>query len=127
MTNDLAHHLFGAPIVGLWPACLALQSQRALRFKLFQQLKIALLSVTEFTSSLSGTQSLTLAFEKHGQLTGDLVIVGQEDRTGMADELCGRIEQLQHGCNLETNEDKSQIKYGDNYRSKMPSEYTNAP
>ena len=64
MTNDLTDHLFGAPIVGLWPARFALQSQRALGFKLFQQLKIALFGVTEFTGGLSGTQSLTLAFEK---------------------------------------------------------------
>src|SRR5580693_1505046 len=96
MTNDPAHHLFGAPIVGLGPACFALQSQRASSLKLFQQLKIALFGITKFTSGLSGTKSLTLAFEKHGQLAGDLIIVGQEDRTGMTDELCGRIEQLEH-------------------------------
>src|SRR3984893_18559588 len=35
MTNDLTDHLFGAPIVGLWPAHFALQSQGALKFKLF--------------------------------------------------------------------------------------------
>src|SRR5271165_3896101 len=35
MTNDLTDHLFGAPIVGLWPARFALQSQGALSFKLF--------------------------------------------------------------------------------------------
>jgi hypothetical protein len=52
MTNDLAHHLFGAPIVGLWPAYFAVQGQRAMSCKLFQQLKIALLGVTEFTSGL---------------------------------------------------------------------------
>jgi hypothetical protein len=102
MTNDLTDHLFGAPIVGLWPAHFALQSQSALGFKLFQQLKIALFGVTEFPGSLSGTQSLTFAFEKHGQLAGNLIIVGQEDRTGMADELCGRIEELEHGAKLET-------------------------
>jgi len=38
-----------------------------------------------------------LAFEKHGQFAGNLAIVGQEDRTGMGDELCGRIEELEHG------------------------------
>ena len=97
MTNDLPDHLFGAPIVSLWAAHFALQSQRALGFKLFQQLKIALFGVTEFPGGLSGTQSLTFAFEKHGQLAGNLIIVGQEDRTGMADELCGRIEELEHG------------------------------
>jgi hypothetical protein len=32
MTNDLPDHLFGAPIVGLWPARFALQSQGALSF-----------------------------------------------------------------------------------------------
>src|SRR6516225_930861 len=96
MTTDLAHHLFGAPIVGLWPARFALQSQRALSFKLFQQLKIALLGVTEFTSGLSRTQSLTLAFKKHGQFAGNLIIVGQKDRAGRTDELCRRIEQLEH-------------------------------
>jgi hypothetical protein len=68
--------------------------------KLLQELKIALFGVTEFASGLSGTQSLTLAFEKHGQLTGNLVIVGQEDRTGRPDELSRRIEQLEHGANL---------------------------
>src|ERR1700731_2188893 len=112
MTNDLTDHLFSAPIVGLWPAHFALQSQGALSFKLFQQLKIALFSVTEFTSSLSGAQSLTLAFEKHGQLVGNLIIVGQEDRTGMADEFCGRIEELEHGAKLGIKGTKSQIKYG---------------
>jgi hypothetical protein len=30
MTNDLTDHLFGTPIVGLWPARFALQSQGAL-------------------------------------------------------------------------------------------------
>src|SRR5208283_1306062 len=35
MTNDLTDQLFGAPIVGLWPARFALQSQGALSFKLF--------------------------------------------------------------------------------------------
>src|ERR1700731_4453436 len=89
----------------------ALQSQGALSFKLFQQLKIALFSVTEFTSSLSGAQSLTLAFEKHGQLVGNLIIV-QEDRTGMADEFCGRIEELEHGAKLGIKGTKSQIIYG---------------
>ena len=34
MTNDLTDHLLGAPIVRLWPAHFALQSQGALRFKL---------------------------------------------------------------------------------------------
>src|SRR6516225_5113513 len=110
MTNDLAHHLFGAPIVALWPACFTLQSQGPMSFKLFQELKIALFSVTEFTSGLSGTQSLALAFEKHGQLAGNLVIVRQKDRTGRADELCGRIEQLEHEAKLERKKDKSQIK-----------------
>jgi hypothetical protein len=38
-----------------------------------------------------------LAFEKHGQLAGNLIIVGQEDGTGRADELCGRIEEIEHG------------------------------
>jgi hypothetical protein len=52
-----------------------LQSQRPLSFKLFQELKIALFRVTEFTSGLSGTQSLTLAFEKHGQFAGNLVLI----------------------------------------------------
>jgi len=112
MANDLAHHLFGAPIVTLWPACFTLQSQRPLDFKLFQELKIALFSVTEFTSGLSGTKALALAFEKHGQLAGNLVIVGQKDRTGRADELCGRIEPLEHGAKLEKKRPKSQIKYG---------------
>src|ERR1700722_2632875 len=87
MTNDLTDHLFGAPTVILWAAAFALQSQRALGFKLFQQLKIALFGVTEFTGSLSWTQSLTLALEKHGQLAGNLIIVGQEDGTGMTDQL----------------------------------------
>src|SRR5271166_4168179 len=118
MTNDLAHHLFGAPIVGPWPARFALQSERALSFKLFQQLKIALFGVTEFTSGLSGTQSLTLAFEKHGQLAGNLIIVGQEDRTGMADELCGRIEELEHGRQNGDKGRESQIQYGGIERSK---------
>ena len=112
VTNDLAHHLLSATIIGLWAACFALQGQRALSFKVFQELKIALFSITEFTSGLSGTQSLALAFEKHGQLAGNLIIVGQEDRTGRTDELCGRIEQLEHGAKLETKEGNSQIKYG---------------
>ena len=43
--------------------------------KVFQKLKIALFSITESTGGLSGSQSLALAFEKHGQLAGDLVIV----------------------------------------------------
>jgi hypothetical protein len=104
MTKDLTHHLLGAPIVALWPACFAVQSQRALSFKLFQELKIALFRVTEFASGLSGTQSLALAFEKHGQFAGNLVIVGQEDRTGRSDELSGRIEQLEHDAKLERKE-----------------------
>jgi hypothetical protein len=108
MTNDLTDHLFGAPIVSLWTAGFALQSQRALGFKLFQQLKIALFGVTEFTGSLSGTQSLTLALEKHGQLAGNLIIVGQEDGTGMTDELSGRIEELEHwGKNVDKRAQKS--------------------
>jgi len=48
------------------------------------------IEVTEFTSGLSGTQSLALPFEKHGQLAANLVIVRQKDRTGRTDELCGR-------------------------------------
>jgi hypothetical protein len=66
VTNDLAYHLLSATIIALWAACLALQGQCALSFKVFQELEIALFSVTEFTSGLSGTQSLALAFEKHG-------------------------------------------------------------
>src|ERR1700719_2129801 len=120
MTNDLTDHHFSAPIVGLWPARFALQSQRALGFKLFQQLKIALFGITEFTGGQRGAQSLTLAFEKHGQLAGNLIIVGQKDRTGMADELCGRIEELEHGAKLGKKRDISQIKYGGNKRSKHP-------
>ena len=79
MPNDLAHHLFGASIVGLWPACFALQSQCAVRFKVFQKLKIALLGITKSTGRASGSQPLALAFEKHGQLACDLVIVRQQD------------------------------------------------
>jgi hypothetical protein len=112
MTNDLTDHLFGAPVVGLWAAGFALQSQGALGFELLQQLKIALFGVTEFTGGLSGTQSLTLAFEKHGQLAGDLIIVGQEDGTGMTDELCGRIEELEHWRKNVNKKAQSQIKYG---------------
>jgi hypothetical protein len=35
MPNNLAHHLLGASIIALWPACFALQSQCALGFKEF--------------------------------------------------------------------------------------------
>src|ERR1700693_3571337 len=118
MTNDLTDHHFSAPIVGLWPARFALQSQRALGFKLFQQLKIALFGVTEFTGGQRGTQSLTLAFEKHGQLAGNLIIVGQEDRTGMADEFCGRIEELEHGAKLGIKGNKRQKKNSRTWRAK---------
>ena len=120
MPNDLAHYLLGASIVGLGPACFALQSQGPLSFKDFQQLKIALPSVTEFPSSLRGTQSLAFAFEKHCHLTGDFIMVGQEDRTGMSDELCARIEELEHGVEDGEKSAMSQIKYGGIYGGKRP-------
>jgi hypothetical protein len=59
-----------------------------------------------------------LAFEKHGQLAGNLIIVGQEDRTGMTDELCGRIEELEHWRQNGDKGRESQIKYGGTTRSK---------
>jgi len=91
--------------------------------KLLQELKIALFGVTEFASGLSGTQSLTLAFEKHGQLAGNLVIVGQEDRTGRPDELSRRIEQLDMVPTWEGKRLKSQIKYGGFFRVGIPYTY----
>ena len=81
-------------------------------------MEIALFGVTEFTSGLSGPQSLTLAFEKHGQLAGNLIVVGQEDRTGIANELCGRIEELEQWRQMGIKDAESQIKYGGTKRSK---------
>src|SRR6202044_1125020 len=87
MPNDLALQFTGASIVGLWSSKLALKSQRAVSPKLFQQLKKALFGITVSACCLSRSQSLALAFKEHGQLAGDLIIVGDQDRTSWPDEL----------------------------------------
>ena len=38
-----------------------------------------------------------MGLRKAWPIAGNLIIVGQEDGTGRADELCGRIEEIEHG------------------------------
>src|SRR6516165_282003 len=105
--DNLAHHLLGATVVSLWSARFALQGQGAAELQLFEQLKIALLRVAEFLGGPGGAQPLALAFKKHRQFTGDLILIGQEDGTRRTQEPGVRIEPIKHGPGWPKEDQKS--------------------
>ena len=75
MPDHLADHLIGASIVVLGSAFLTEQSQRTLFPEGGAKLEIALSAELVFLGRLCRSEPLAIAFDKHGEFAGDLVIV----------------------------------------------------
>jgi hypothetical protein len=99
VTDDLAHHLVGAPVVGLGTGGLAEQGGGAVFGVQVEQLEVARLGVAEFFGGARRAQPFALALEEHGQFKGDLIIGGNVQRTGGAgQQRVVILEELEHAA-----------------------------
>jgi hypothetical protein len=87
VTDDLADDLVGATVVGLGAGGFAVEGQSAVGLVEVEQLEVAGLGVTELGGGVGGTGTFALAFEEHRQLEGDLIVEGDQERTGRAGEV----------------------------------------
>jgi len=81
VSDHLPDHLGCSPIVGFGTALLALQSEGARLLKGSAELKVTLLAVAELAGGLERPHCSTLPFDKHQQLAGDLVVLGDVQAT----------------------------------------------
>ena len=82
VTNHLPHYLLGSSMVGFWAALATEQGQGALISECTAKLKIALLAEAEFLRRLSRPDTLAFAFDQHGKLSDNFVVIGPIERPG---------------------------------------------
>lgn len=75
MPNDLAHEFGGAAVIGFGAAWVALQGHGASGEEQGAELEVTLFTEAEFVSGFEGTEVSAVAFEEHGELEGDLIVL----------------------------------------------------
>jgi hypothetical protein len=96
VADDLADDFGCSPIVCLWAAFLAPQSEGASSLKGGAELKVTLLAVAELLGGLERPRVLTLPFDEHPQLVGDLVVLAHIQRTTRPDQRMAREIESRH-------------------------------
>jgi len=84
VTDDLTDEFLGAPVVGFWASFGAEESLAALFKKEGPDLEVALTAKTELGSSPINAFRAAFAFDEHGKLPSDFVVLGNGQDTGLA-------------------------------------------
>ena len=96
VANDLADEFVRAAVIGNGATLFAFERGGAMGLKLVEELEIALLGIAVFTCGLRGAKALALAFNEHGELAGDLVVLRNGNGTNRADESGGGAGEFEH-------------------------------
>ena len=97
MPDDLANEFLGATVVGFGTSSGTQKSLAAVLKKEPSDLEVTLTAETEFSRGVVNPVRATFAFDKHGQLFGDLIVLRNGKRAGFAlDEFFGKPER-NHG------------------------------
>lgn len=89
MPNHLSLDFRSAAIVPFRSARLVVERDGPLLLVGMEQLEIALLGVALLTGGVGGAQALALAFDEHGELPGELILIDERQGSLLADELVG--------------------------------------
>jgi hypothetical protein len=95
--NDLADDFVGTAGVTFGAAFLAEQSGGAPVGEGLTELEVALLTQAELACGSGGSESLTFAFDEHGEFAGDLVVGAEGEGAGGADEELLLEIDVEHG------------------------------
>lgn len=97
MPNDLANHFVGASRGAFGSAFLTEECGGAEVAVGLAQLEIALFAEAELARCGGGSESLTFAFDEHGEFAGDFIVGSESEGAGGADkELLLQID-VEHG------------------------------
>jgi hypothetical protein len=97
MADNLANYFLRTTIVGFGTTFGADQPLAPLFEEKSPELKVSLTTETELCGDLIYTQRAAFAFDEHGKLSGDFVMIGDRKRSGIALNGLFRNLERNHG------------------------------
>lgn len=110
VTDDLADHFLSAAVFGLGTSLGAEESPGAFFTEQGEQLKVTLAAVIEPGDDFVEWLDSTLSGDEHGELAGDLILLGDGEGAVLAvDPFFGKLERDHrmlasgYGCHIDSN------------------------